>query len=80
VSPTAKGQALSGIPLETRLVIPFWGTRPEPLDVIALARAGHITTQIDTVALDPANDAYDRMCAGRLRGRLAIMPRHPPER
>lgn len=76
VSPTAKGQALSGIPLETRLVIPFWGTRPELLDVIELARAGHITTQIDTVALDQANDAYDRMRAGKLQGRLVVMPRH----
>lgn len=74
ISPTAKGQALSGIPLETRLVIPFWGTRPELREVIELAKAGLISTHVSTVPLDEADAGYDRMRAGELQGRLVVVP------
>lgn len=74
VSPTARGQARSGIPLETRLVIPFWGTRPELREVIELAKAGRITTRVETAGLDQAPAAYGKLRAGQLLGRLVVVP------
>jgi propanol-preferring alcohol dehydrogenase len=63
-----------GIPMETRLVISFWGTRAELAEVIALARAGRITPHVERYRLDDARTAYDRLHHGQLRGRAVIIP------
>jgi propanol-preferring alcohol dehydrogenase len=62
------------IPFETRVVMPFWGTRAELADVIALARAGRIRAHVDRFALTDAKAAYDRLRAGQLKGRAVIIP------
>jgi propanol-preferring alcohol dehydrogenase len=41
-----------GIPMETRVVVPFWGTRAELAEVIALARAGRISAHVERFSLD----------------------------
>ena len=33
------------LPMEVRVVVPFWGTRSELAEVLALARAGRISAQ-----------------------------------
>jgi propanol-preferring alcohol dehydrogenase len=62
------------VPFETRVVVPFWGTRAELVDVIALARAGRVRAHVDRFTLADAKTAYDRLRAGQLKGRAVIIP------
>jgi alcohol dehydrogenase, propanol-preferring len=62
------------VPFEARVVVPFWGTRAELAEVIALARAGHIRAHVDRFRLDAAKTAYDRLRLGQLTGRAVIIP------
>jgi propanol-preferring alcohol dehydrogenase len=62
------------VPFETRVVVPFWGTRAELAEVIALARAGRIHAHVDRFALTDATTAYDQLRAGQLKGRAVIIP------
>lgn len=68
------GVADIGIPMEMRVTVPFWGTRAELAEVIALARAGRITAHVETFPLDNAAVAYEKLRSGQLRGRAVIMP------
>lgn len=67
----------STIPMEARVVIPFWGTRAELAEVIALARSGRIRAHVETFALDAAQAAYDTLRSKRLQGRAVITPTTP---
>ncbi|HSK10863.1 MAG TPA: zinc-binding dehydrogenase, partial [Vicinamibacterales bacterium] len=62
------------VPWEVRVTNPFWGTRKELAEVIALARMGRITAHVETFPLADASSAYERMRAGTLRGRAVILP------
>ncbi|MGH9793939.1 MAG: NAD(P)-dependent alcohol dehydrogenase [Candidatus Acidiferrales bacterium] len=68
------GVANIGIPMETRVTVPFWGTRAELAEVIALARAGRITAHVETFPLDNAAEAYEKLRSGKLRGRAVVTP------
>jgi len=72
LSPKAAGQM--GVPFETRIVIPFWGTRAELAEVIALARAGRISAHIEKFPLNSAPVAYEKLQAGKLQGRAVVLP------
>lgn len=63
-----------GIPMETRLVVPFWGTRAELAEVIALARANVIKAHVEKFPLDRASEAYEKLRNHRLAGRAVITP------
>lgn len=63
------------LPFEVRVSVPFWGTRAELADVIALARAGRIRAHVERFSLEDAQQAYDTLRAGRLKGRAVVMPR-----
>lgn len=62
------------VPLETRVMVPFWGTRYELVEVIELARNGVIRASVETFALEEAPTAYQRLEAGGIRGRAVIVP------
>jgi len=53
---------------------PYWGTRPELLEVLALARAGALTVHTEQFRLDEAPLAYERLRAGTITGRAVIVP------
>jgi propanol-preferring alcohol dehydrogenase len=72
--PIKPGVADIGVPMETRVVVPFWGTRAELAEVIALARAGRLTAHVETFPLANAEEAYERLTAGALQGRAVIVP------
>ena len=72
LSPNAVGS--TGVPMEARVVIPFWGTRAELAEVIALAQAGRIKAHIERFQLADANGAYEKLHAGKLSGRAVVMP------
>jgi propanol-preferring alcohol dehydrogenase len=62
------------LPLEARVTVPFWGTKAELAEVIALARAGRIRAHVERFALTDAQTAYNRLRAGEVRGRAVIVP------
>lgn len=70
----APGVGDAGIPFETRVVIPFWGTRAELGEVIALARSNRICAHVERFSLTHAQAAYDKMRAGQLNGRAVVLP------
>ena len=60
--------------MEARVVIPFWGTRAEMAEVIALGQAGRIKAHIERFQLANASAAYEKLHAGKLSGRGVVMP------
>ena len=68
------GVADIGIPMETQVVVPFWGTRAELAEVIALARAGRLTAHVEQFPLTNADEAYKKLSAGTLQGRGVVVP------
>src|SRR5690606_15074679 len=47
------------LPFEVNVSVPFWGTRAELAEVIALARAGRIRAHVERFPLDDVQQAYD---------------------
>jgi propanol-preferring alcohol dehydrogenase len=62
------------LPFEVRVTMPFWGTRAELADVIALARNGRIRAHVERFPLTDVEWAYERLRAGTLQGRAVVMP------
>jgi len=62
------------VPLETSVIFSNWGTRAELAEVVALARDGAIAIEIERVPLADVPAAYERLAAGRTRGRLVAVP------
>lgn len=60
--------------LEATVVIPCWGTRPELLEVVAMARAGDIDVRFEAIGLDDVVAGYDRLRAGAVTGRIVAVP------
>jgi propanol-preferring alcohol dehydrogenase len=60
--------------METRASVPFWGTKAELAEVIALARAGRITAHIERFPLSDVKTVYDRLRAGQIQGPAVIIP------
>ncbi|MBO9622276.1 MAG: NAD(P)-dependent alcohol dehydrogenase [Sphingomonas sp.] len=61
-------------PYGTQVTIPYWGSRTELIEVIALARAGRIKAAVETFQLDQANEVYQRLRAGKIQGRAVLLP------
>lgn len=53
---------------------PYWGSRGELIEVLALARAGAVSVHTETFSLDDAPLAYERLHAGAVNGRAVILP------
>jgi len=62
------------VAMETRVIVPFWGTRAELAEVIALARGGRIRAHVERFPLTDVRHAYDSLRAGRLKGRAVVIP------
>lgn len=61
-------------PYDAAFRAPYWGTRAELIEVLALARAGSVAVHVETYSLAEAPKAYERLRAGRVRGRAVIVP------
>lgn len=66
--------AFGSIAAEARVTAPFWGTRTELAEVIALARAGRIRAHVETFPLRDVQQAYERLRGGQLSGRAVVIP------
>ena len=62
------------VPFETPVIFSNWGTREELADVVALARDGAISLEIERVPLAAVSAAYGRLEAGAVNGRLVAVP------
>ena len=61
-------------PFETKIVIPYWGTQAELIEVLALRASDRISPQIERFSLHDVDDAYRRMREGTLEGRAVVTP------
>lgn len=59
---------------EINLATTYWGSRPELLELFALASRGLIHTEHTVYSLDMAPQAYKDLKAGKVRGRAVIVP------
>ncbi|MCX5335558.1 MULTISPECIES: NAD(P)-dependent alcohol dehydrogenase [unclassified Streptomyces] len=62
------------LPFEVSVSAPYWGSRGELIEVLALARAGAVSVHTETFSLDEAPLAYERLHAGKINGRAVIVP------
>ncbi|GGS68704.1 NAD(P)-dependent alcohol dehydrogenase [Streptomyces griseoviridis] len=61
-------------PFEVSVSAPYWGSRSELMEVLALARAGAVSVHTETYSLDDAPLAYQRLHDGKVNGRAVILP------
>ena len=54
--------------------IPYWGSRVELMEVIAMARDGRIHAETTEYPLDQAVEVYDKLKAGQITGRAVLIP------
>ncbi|TQF67120.1 NAD(P)-dependent alcohol dehydrogenase [Rhodococcus spelaei] len=52
----------------------YGGTRSDLVDSIALAQAGKLVVEVDRFDLADAREAFDRLEAGKIRGRAVLVP------
>jgi len=69
----AVGKGLD-FPLGWQVSAPFWGTRADLVEVVELARQGLLDPVIEEVPFDDVLDAYARLDAGDVTGRLVVVP------
>ena len=62
------------VPYEASVATTYWGSIPELIEVIALAERGLIRAEIERVSLTDAADAYKRLAAGEVDGRIVVVP------
>jgi len=61
-------------PYDSTIRSPYWGARGELMEVLNLARTGHVHVETEVFSLDDAPVAYDKLHEGTLRGRAVIVP------
>lgn len=54
--------------------IPYWGSRVELMEVVAMARDGRIHAEVAEFSLDQAVQVYGKLKAGQIRGRAVLVP------
>ena len=60
------------LPSGARVRLPFWGTRPELVELVDLARAGGVHTRITEFGLGEALSVFDDLRRGRITGRAVL--------
>ena len=54
--------------------LPYWGSRVELMEVIAMARDGRIHAEVSEFPLDQAVDVYAKLKRGKISGRAVLVP------
>jgi propanol-preferring alcohol dehydrogenase len=62
------------IAYEVSVATTYWGSLPELVEVLALARSGRITPDVVRFDLADAAQAYEQLAAGTLFGRAVVVP------
>jgi len=74
LGPGAIPVGVGTIPGGASVRAPVWGTRPELIEVLDLARAGLIDVETERFPLEDGPKAYERLRARTLRGRAVLVP------
>jgi propanol-preferring alcohol dehydrogenase len=61
-------------PYGSSLSIPYWGSRVELMEVIAMARNGRIHAETTEFPLEQAVEVYEKLKAGQITGRAVLVP------
>jgi propanol-preferring alcohol dehydrogenase len=61
-------------PYGTSMSIPYWGSRVELMEVIAMARDGRIHAETTEYPLSQAVEVYNKLKAGHITGRAVLVP------
>jgi len=62
------------VPLECSVSMNCWGSLPELREVVELARSGQLEVEVETVPLEDALGALERLRAGEVNGRAVVTP------
>lgn len=62
------------IPYECQVLSPYWGTRADLYDVVALAQEGILDIHTETYSLDEGPEAYRKLRNGEVKGRAVLVP------
>lgn len=63
-----------GTPFGCSLTTPYWGSRAELMEVLDLARNGHIHLHTEEHPLSDALEVYKRLDEGKINGRAVLIP------
>jgi propanol-preferring alcohol dehydrogenase len=63
------------VPHEARFMTSVWGTRDQLADLVSLAQQHDLHSEIETIPLESAQAAHDRLQAGQVSGRFVLVPR-----
>jgi len=61
-------------PYGCSVTIPYWGSRTELMEVIALAAENRLHSLVETFPLEQAVDVYQRLREGSIKGRAVLIP------
>jgi propanol-preferring alcohol dehydrogenase len=61
-------------PYEVSITTTYWGTRPELVELLALAARGEVGVEHTRYSLDDAAQAYRDLREGRVSGRAVVVP------
>ncbi|MDR1266708.1 MAG: NAD(P)-dependent alcohol dehydrogenase [Propionibacteriaceae bacterium] len=62
------------VPYECQVSSPYWGTRGDLYDVVALAQQGFLKIHTERYNLDDGVEAYHRLHQGQVIGRAVLVP------
>ncbi len=63
------------VPHEAQFMTSVWGTRNQLSELVELARTHTLSSPVEVLPLDSAQQALDRLAAGDVAGRLVLDPR-----
>ncbi|TBR39490.1 MULTISPECIES: NAD(P)-dependent alcohol dehydrogenase [Dyella] len=66
--------AANNPPYGTSVMVPYWGSRTELMEVIALASSGRIHPLVEKFPLEKAPEVYQRLRDGKIKGRAVLIP------
>lgn len=66
--------SLFAVPWECSVSIPYWGSRSELVEVLALAQAGRLDVHVETFPLEDGPAVYRMLREGRITGRAVLIP------
>jgi propanol-preferring alcohol dehydrogenase len=65
---------LGAVPHEARFMSSIWGSRDELAELIALAQRERLEHTVETMPLERAQEAHERLRRGEARGRIVLVP------
>ena len=65
---------LGAVPHEARFMSSIWGSRDELAELIALAQRELLEYTVETMPLEQAQEAHQRLRRGEARGRIVLVP------